>query len=199
MGLISNGTTIFDNGSMASGFGGNMVFISKQTASASSTISFTSGIDSTYKEYIFYYVNIHPSVGNTQLRFQANAVGGSGFNETITSTAFMAFHGENGSSPTLGYEGGRDQAQGTGFQQVSGDIGDDNDQVGSGYLHLFNPSSTTFVKHYIARASSYHPSDRENDFYSAGYFNTTSAIDEIQFKMSSGNIDSGEILLFGVN
>ena len=199
MGLISNGTTIFDNGAMASGFSGDLIFISKQTASASASISFTSGIDSTYKEYVFYFVNMHPSNDNTQLRFQANIVGGSGFNETITSTTFMAFHGENGASGTLGYEPSRDQAQGTGFQQITGDIGFDNDQVGCGYLHLFNPSSTTYVKHFIARASSLHPSDRENDLYAAGYFNTTSAIDEIQFKMGAGNIDSGEILLFGVN
>ena len=199
MGLISNGTTIFDNGSMASGFGGNLIFISKATASASASISFTSGIDSTYKEYIFYFANIQPSNDNTQLRFQANAAGGSGFNEVITSTAFLAFVGEGGASPTLGYETGRDQAQGTGFQQITGDIGFDNDQVGAGYLHLFNPSSTTYVKHFIARASSNHPSDRANYFYSAGYFNTTSAIDQIQFQMGAGNIDSGEIILFGVN
>ena len=198
MGLISNGSTIFDAGAMASGFGGSLSFLSKQTASSSSSISFTSGINSTFKEYLFIYNNIHPATGNTQLRFQANADGASGFNETITSTAFLAFMGENGHSPTLGYEGGRDQAQGTGFQQISGDVGNDNDQVGCGYLHLFNPASTTFVKHYIARASSCHPSDRENDFHSVGYFNTTSAIDEIQFKMSSGNIDSGTICLYGI-
>tara|TARA_Y100001973_G_scaffold42982_1_gene64097 strand:- start:34 stop:642 length:609 start_codon:yes stop_codon:yes gene_type:complete len=202
MGLISNGTTIFDAGAMS--VGGSMTFIKKLTASSSGTLSFVDGsssvvLDSTYKEYIFIFNNIHPATGNTQLTFQGNAAGGSGYNETITSTAFMAFHLESGGSGTLGYEAGRDLGQSTGFQDCTGDIGAENDECGSGFLHLFNPSGTTFVKHFIGRASSYHPSDRENDFYTAGYFNTTSAIDEIQFKMSSGNIDSGTITLYGIN
>ena len=202
MGLISNGTTIFDAGAMS--VGGSMTFIKKLTASSSGTLSFVDGsssvvLDSTYKEYIFIFNNIHPATGNTQLTFQGNAAGGSGYNETITSSAFMAFHTEGGASGTLGYEAGRDLAQSTGFQDCTGDIGAENDECGSGFLHLFNPSSTTFVKHFVGRASSYHPSDRENDFTTAGYFNTTSAIDEIQFKMSSGNIDSGTITLYGIN
>ena len=178
--------------------GGAWNFISKLTASSSATLSFTSGIDSTYKLYLFTFNTIHPETGNTQLTFQGNVAGGSGYNETITSSTFIAFHGEDGSAATLTYDTGRDQAQGTGFQDCTGDIGDDNDQTGSGYLHLYSPSDTTFVKHFIGRASSYHPSDRENDFYFAGYFNTTSAIDEIQFKMSSDAIDSGTISLFGI-
>ena len=203
MALISNATTIFDNGSMASGFGGSMTFIKKLTASSSATLSFVDGtdgvvLDDTYKEYYFTFNNIHPATGNTQLTFQGNVAGGSDYNETITSTAFLAFHAEGGGSGTLGYEASRDQAQGTAFQDCTGDIGAENDECGNGYLHLFNPSSTTFVKHFIGRASSYHPSNRENDFYNAGYFNTTSAIDEIQFKMNSGNIDAGDICLYGI-
>jgi len=199
MGLISNGTTIFDNGSMASGFGGNLNFISKATASASASISFTSGIDSTYKEYIFYFVNMHPQTDNVYFEFQGNAVGGSGYNETITSTAFYAQHREDGSATALEYRTGEDQAQGTAFQRLCEGLGNDNDQSLSGYLHLFNPSSTTFVKHFITQTNQVRYNDRLYNFHIAGYFNTTSAIDEIQFKMSSGNIDAGEILLFGVN
>jgi len=183
---------------------GSMVFIKKVTASSSATVSFVDGtsdvvLDDTYKKYLFTFNNIHPETGNTQLTFQGNVAGGSGYDETITSTAVLAFHGESGSPSSLAYDAGRDQAQGTGFQDCTGDIGAENDECGSGYLHLFNPSSTTFVKHFIGRASSYHPSDRENDFFTAGYFNTTSAIDEIQFKMSSGDIDAGDICLYGIN
>ena len=199
MGLISNGTTIFDNGSMASGFGGSLNFISKQTASSSASISFTSGIDSTYKEYIFYFVNIHPATDNTALSFQGNASGGSGYNETITSTFFQANHSEDGSGGSLGYRTSEDQAQGTDFQQLGYGVGNGNDECASGYLHLFNPSSTTFVKHFISKVQVYHRSDFSYNMYSAGYFNTTSAIDEIQFKMSSGNIDAGDICLYGIN
>ena len=197
----------FDSGAddLAATFsGGSMTFIKKLTASSSATLSFVDGadsvvLDSTYKEYVFTFNNIHPATGNTQLTFQGNAAGGADYNETITSTAFMAFHTEAGGSPTLTYDTGRDLAQSTSFQDCTGDIGAENDECGSGYLHLFNPSSTTFVKHFIGRASSYHPSDRENDTYFAGYFNTTSAIDEIQFKQSSGNIDAGDICLYGIN
>ena len=178
---------------------GELTFISKQTASSSATISFTSGIDSTYKEYIFYFVNIHPATDNTALSFQGNASGGSGYNETITSTFFQANHSEDGSGGSLGYRTSEDQAQGTAFQQLGYGVGNGNDECASGYLHLFNPSSTTFVKHFISRVQVYHKSDISYDMYSAGYFNTTSAIDEIQFKMSSGNMDSGDIILFGLN
>ena len=178
---------------------GELTFISKQTASSSATIDFTSGIDSTYKEYIFYFNNIHPATDNTALSFQGNASGGSGYNETITSTFFQANHSEDGSGGSLGYRTSEDQAQGTAFQQLGYGVGNGNDECASGYLHLFNPSSTTFVKHFISRVQVYHKSDISYDMYSAGYFNTTSAIDEIQFKMSSGNMDSGDIILFGLN
>jgi len=178
---------------------GQLTLIQKQTASSSATISFTSGIDSTYKEYIFYLINIHPSADNTQITFQGNASGGSGFNETITSTYFQAYHKEDGSSTGLSYSSGRDQANGTSFQILDDGLGTDNDQSQVGILHLFNPSSTTFVKHFVFKGQLAHYGDYSQNEYVAGYFNTTSAIDEIQFKMSSGNIDSGDILLFGLN
>ena len=178
---------------------GSLTHIATQTASSSASLSFTSGIDSTYKEYIFYFVNIHPATNFTHLSFQANAVGGSGYNETITSTMFVANHKEDDSATNLAYEGDGDLSQGTGFQSIIHAIGNGNDECGSGYLHIFNPSSTTFVKHFIANTNTYTDDDRSQNNFSAGYINTTSAIDEIQFKMSSGNIDAGDILLFGLN
>ena len=178
---------------------GSMVFLSKQTASSSSTISFTSGIDSTYKEYLFTFNNIHPATDGAEFQFQANVSGGSGYNETITSTHFDAYHEENDQSPTLSYMTGFDQAQGTSFDTLSRDIGNDNDQSTSGTLHLFNPSSTTFVKHFISVSNFSGNNDFTGNSFHSGYFNTTSAIDEIQFKMSTGNIDAGDICLYGIN
>ena len=178
---------------------GSLSHIATQTASSSASLSFTSGIDSTYKEYIFYFVNMHPVTDNVDFRFQANRVSGSGYNETITSTNFQAYHEENGSSAVLQYRADYDQAQGTAFQLLGNTCGNGNDESISGYLHIFNPSSTTLVKHYIARTNTYYYGDITIDLYSAGYFNVESALDEFQFKFSSGNIDSGQILLFGLN
>jgi hypothetical protein len=198
MGLISNGTTIFDNGSMSSGFGGNLNFISKATASASASIEFTSGIDSSYKEYVFYFVNCHPATDNVFLGHQADVSGGSSYAQTCTNTMFYTRHGESDSPADLDYYASDDQAQGTGINKMV-QLGNGSDECGSGYLHIFNPSSTTFVKHFISDMSGYHPSDQNMRIFNAGYYNTTSALDRFQFKMTSGNIDSGEILLFGVN
>ena len=181
---------------------GSMVFISKQTASSSSTISFTSGIDSTYKECLFTFKNIHPSTQAT-FSFQGNAAGGSGYDETITSTSFDALNRENDDQRLLVYNAGGDQAQGTSFQHLHYDayIHDDSDACLSGYLHLFNPSGTVGVKHFIGRAQhmGYSSDPIRHDKFCSGYFNTTSAIDEIQFKMSSGNMDAGDICLYGIN
>jgi len=183
---------------------GSMVFIKKLTASSSATISFVDGtsdvvLDNTYKEYLFTFKDIHPATDGVEFQFQGNAAGGSGYNETITSTFFRAWHRENGTAAQLGYETSYDQAQGTSFQALIGNVGTDNDQSTSGYLHLFNPSSTTFAKHFISRMNYYAHDDGSVNDHAAGYFNTTSAIDEIQFKMSSGNIDAGDICLYGIN
>ena len=178
---------------------GELTFISKQTASSSATISFTSGIDSTYKEYIFYFVNMHPATDTAFLSFNMSTDAGSNYNVTKTTTYFQVKHDEADSNTGLSYNTSYDLAQSTGFQNISSSIGNDNDECGSGYLHLFNPSSTTFVKHFISRTANYHDSNFIFDIYTAGYGNTTSAVDAIQFKMSSGNIDSGDIILFGLN
>ena len=192
----------FDSGAddlEASFSGGAMVFISKATASSSATIDFTSGIDSTYKEYIFIFNSIHPATDGAFFTFQANAADASGFNETITSTNFRAFHKEDDSETELGYVAGSDQAQGTAFQRLTQEIDNDNDSCSGGTLHLFNPSSTTFVKHFLSKTNSMHTDPQSVQVHSAGYINTTAAIDEIQFKMSSGNIDAGTITLYGIN
>jgi len=183
---------------------GEMRFIKKLTASSSATLSFVDGssdvvLDNTYKEYLFTFKDIHPATDQVYLQFQGNASGGSGYDETITSTSFRAQNDEAGSAAEVGYKTDGDQAQGTGFQYISRSVGNDNDQTIAGYLHLFNPSSTTFVKHFIARTNVYLHADYSQDTFTAGYFNTTSAIDEIQFKMSSGNIDAGDICLYGIN
>ena len=179
--------------------GGALVLISEQTASSSSTIDFTSGIDSTYKEYIFKFIDIHPA--NDQTHFQVNFRDGStAYDATKTTTVFEAYHQESGSSSALQYTAGRDLAQSTSAQQLSNSTGNGNDESCSGVLHLFDPSNTTFVKHFMARVQNY---QGDGDGYSiqhftAGYCNVTAAIDGVQFSMSSGNIDSGTIKMYGV-
>ena len=179
--------------------GGSMNLISTQTASSSSTISFTSGIDSTYDEYVFKFYDIHPATDATGFTFQADTGSNTNYNQTITSTHFQARHNEDGSDGNLAYNTGRDQAQGTAFQPISNTIGNDNDQSLSGYLQIFNPSSSVFVKHFISTTQ--HSQDAQYTFnpFCAGYFNTTTALTRFQFKMSSGNIDSGVIKLYGIS
>ena len=178
---------------------GSLTHIATQTASSSASVSFTSGIDSTYKEYIFYFVNIHPATNNQEFTFQGSTNSGSSYGVTITSTFFQAYHAENGSATSLAYNANKDLAQSTSFQTIADTTGNGNDESASGFLHLFNPSSTTFVKHFISVDNHYYNGTYSINDYASGYFNTTSAIDAIQFKMASGNIDSGQILLFGLN
>ena len=177
---------------------GKMTLLQTQTASSSSSIDFTSNIDSTYPIYLFKLINIHGATDDTQFKFQGNASGGSGFNETITSTYFKSGQNEAGSYSILGYGTGSDQAQGTSYQTISENMGNANDECGSGELFLFNPSDTTFVKHFLVRFQHQQHASQSYDSYTAGYFNTTSAIDEISFKFASGNIDSGTIKLYGI-
>ena len=192
------------NGFETASAGGNVALIKTQTiSSGTGTVSFVDGtssvvLDNTYKEYIFYFNNIHPATDNAKLTFQASTDTGSNYGVTITSTRFYAFHRENDATPELAYDTSEDLAQSTGFQNVTGGIGNGNDEVGNGYIHLFNPSSTTFVKHFIVNANSLHGLDASLNAFTAGYYNSTSAIDAIQFKMSSGNIDAGTISLYGV-
>jgi len=180
---------------------GSLTHIATQTASSSASISFTSGIDSTYKEYIFYFVNMHPASQNPNFAFNLSIDSGSNYNVSKTTTYFRTQHGESGSGAELGYETGLDLANGTSIQKISKEAGNDNDQGVSGHFHLFNPSSTTFVKHFICQTNNNFKYSEPYAYsnYIAGYGNTTSAVDAIQFSFSSGNIDSGQILLFGLN
>tara|TARA_Y100000401_G_scaffold57153_1_gene45225 strand:- start:9 stop:605 length:597 start_codon:yes stop_codon:yes gene_type:complete len=174
---------------------GNLKFISRSTASSSSSVNITSGIDSTYKEYIFVINNMHPQTNDKHFTFQVNADGGSGFNETITSSVFRAYHLENGSASGLDHRTANDQAQGTAYQRLSEEVGNGSDESVSGILHLFDPSSS-FVKHFMARTSLNYGSPR--DTFVAGHINNTTAIDEISFAFTSGNCDSGTIDMYGV-
>ena len=177
----------------------NVVLLSTQTASNSATISFTSDITSTYREYIFKFYNIHP-VSHEEFTFNGSTDGGSNYNVTKTSSSVTAYHAEDDSgTPNVGYITTGDLQQSTAFQQLAGPIYTDNDASMAGELHLFNPSSTTYVKHFIAdtQRMDYSGQGYTNRFLTAGYFNTTSAIDAVQFKMASGNFD-GKIKMWGV-
>ena len=197
MAFISNGTTILDNGAFSVGLGG-LVLLSEQTASASASISFTTGIDSTYPIYKFEFINIHPATNDTSFTFQVDTGTNTNYNQTITSTFFNAQHDESDTGTYLMYRTTGDQAQGTSFQRLTEGTGGDNDQSFSGTLKLFNPSSTTFVKHYLGTSQEYYQDNRSINTFYAGYCNVTVAIDGVQFSMSSGNIDSGTIKLYGI-
>ena len=204
MGVISNGTTLLDAGALDSGVAtGSMTHIKTLTASSSGTLSFVHGassviFDGTYKEYIFKFIDIHGATDSKEITFQGSTDTGSNYGVNITSSAFVAYHNEAGNSAVLEYGSNSDLAQSTSFQMISGNAGNGNDESISGTLHLFDPSNTTFAKHFIARSNCYNANDYSQDFYTAGYFNTTSAIDAIQFKMVSGNIDAGIIKMYGV-
>ena len=186
------------NGFETGDLGGSMVLLSTQTASSSANLSFASGIDSTYKEYVFKFIDIHPQTNEADFTFNLSADSGSNYNVTKTSTMFRAFH-EEGDSANLYYTTGGDLAQGTGVQNLThGGIGNGNDENFAGTLHLFHPSSTTFVKHFLANCNAYQADSASYNTYVAGYGNTTSAVDAIQFKMSSGNIDAGTIKMYGI-
>ena len=179
---------------------GNMVLLSSQTASNSASISFTTGIDSTYKEYQFWFININRTGGSTSdFAFQGSTDGGSNYNVTITSTFFDAYNFESVASSALRYLTDRDLAQSTSFQPLSVNTSNNNADGGmSGILTIFNPSSTTYVKHFLGSIQTASSGDFSDNSYPAGYFNTTSAINAFQFKMGSGNIGDGTILLFGI-
>jgi hypothetical protein len=178
----------------------NLVLISTQTASASATISFTTGLNSTYDEYVFKFINIHPSVNEASLGINFSTDGGSNYNVTKTTTFFQAYHFEDGSATALQYAASADLAQSTANQMIISGIDDDNDSSASGTLTLFNPSSTTYVKHFISLCNTVYPEVPNLcvQQHCAGYGNTTSAINAVRFQMSSGNIDDGIFKLYGV-
>ena len=182
---------------------GALVHIKTLTASSSATLSFVNGTDSvvldnTYPIYKFEFINIHPGTDNRRLTVGFRD-GSTAYDATKTTTAFVAYHEEGGGSPALGYRTGEDLAQSTDFQGITGLISaNETDANGNGELFLFNPSSTTFVKHFIAISNCQTASNESSNDYVAGYCNVTAAIDAVQFKMSGGNIDAGQIKLYGL-
>ncbi len=183
--------------------GGSTTFIKKLTASSSGDLSFVDGtsdvvLDSTYKEYLFTFKNIHPQNDSAQLKFNMSTDGGSNYNVTKTTTIFKSYHAEDDAGSALTYEGSNDLAQGTGSQFLSSNIDNDNDACFNGQMFLFAPSSTTFVKHFISEGVALGATKYCYNDFVAGYGNTTSAVDAIQFSMSSGNIDAGDICLYGI-
>ena len=199
MGVISNGTTLLDAGSLDSGVAtGDIVLITTVTASSSANLDFTSGINSTYKEYIFKYINIHPaSVAQLTVNFRD---GGSDFDATKTTTAINPYNNENGTGSGVIYRTAWDLAQSTSDQIIAQELGNGNDESASGFMYLYEPANTSKVKHFIGTTNYYQQFGATGSFgvQYGGYCNTTTAIDGVRFKMSSGNIDSGTIKMYGV-
>jgi len=187
------------NGFEAGDVGGNMILLSTQTASSSSTVSFTSGIDSTYKEYIFKFIDIHGSAQGSNY-FQVNFRDGStAYDATKTTSLFRTYHFEDDTAAAVAYEAEHDLSQSTGVLKIAQGVSTDNDHCTVGTLHLFDPSNTTFVKHFLSDTQTAHEDNASYRWFVAGYCNVTAAIDGVQFSMSSGNIDAGTIKMYGVS
>jgi len=181
---------------------GAMTLIKEQTASSSATISFVHGtsdvvLDSTYPIYLFKIIQAHPNSNDVGMQVGFRD-GGSAYDASKTTTSWRAYHAEDDSAANLSYYTAIDHQNTTGFQYLTGGTGNDNDQCLPGELWLFNPSSTTFVKHFIYRGSDQQADNAAYDLNIAGYCNTTSAIDGVQFKFNSGNIDAGTFKLYGI-
>ena len=191
---VSNGSGVLS--SVNSAFGDALVLLSTATADDDASLSFTSDIDSTYKEYIFKFININPATDNASWTFQVSTDGGSSYNVTVTSTFFYTYNWSGGSF--LGYSTSGDQAQGTAYQNLGGGVGNASQKSMSGELHLFNPSSTTYVKNFYAVSQFENDGTLSLNCYIAGYFNTTSAVDAVSWKFDSGNVNEGTIKMYGV-
>ena len=205
MSIVTYNDRSIRNISAIPGAAKSLTHIKTVTASSDSTINFVDGssdvvLDSTYPIYLFKFINIHPSSDENRFLFQGSINTGSGYGVSITSTFFKAFHNEADTSTGVSYDANNDLANSTSFQQLNldADLGADNDQSLSGELYLFNPSSTTFVKHFMGTSNFNHAGNFTVECFFGGYFNTTSAIDAIQFKMNSNNIDAGTIKLYGL-
>ena len=203
MAIISNAVTIADAGAFSVGLG-NMVHIKTLTANNTANLTFTHGssnviLDGTYPIYLFKFINIHPATDQEAFQFNLSVDTGSNYNVAKTTTTFYSYHSEsNDGLAGAEYLAAHDLAQGTGFQNINNDIGNGNDENMSGEMYLFSPASTTFVKHFISRANTYHGANQSSIIHLAGYGNTTSAVDSVRFQMSSGNFDQGTIKLYGI-
>ena len=201
MSIVTYNNRSIANISAIPGAAKSLTLIKTLTASSSATLSFVDGsddvvLDSTYPIYMFKFINIHPATNNVKFQFNLTT-DGTNFNVTKTSTYFAAYHSE-ADDAGLAYSTGSDLAQSTSDQPIAEDVGSDNDQAPSGSLFLYNPSSTTFVKHYLATMSNSQQTDYSQNIFVAGYGNTTSAITGVRFKFASGNIDAGTIKLYGL-
>ena len=202
MSIVTYNNRSIRNISSIPGAAKSLTHIKTLTASSSSTLSFVNGssdvvLDSTYPIYIFKFINIHPASDNSTFEVGFRD-GSTDYDATKTTTFFWAYHDEGDSETTRAYVTSRDLDQATGFTDLSGSIGNGNDESCSGELYLFNPSSTTFLKSFQSRASLYEGGSYAMDVYTGGYCNVTAAIDGVQFKMSSGNIDAGTIKMYGL-
>ena len=202
-GIISDNVARTSGLIKAAAGGGAWTLIKSISASSSATVSFVNGssdvvLDSTYPIYYFKFINIHPATDGAKFQFNLSVDGGSNYNVTKTTSFFHAFHDEADSSTLLGYRSAADLAQSTSDQVLFWEVDNDADSTASGYLHLFEPSSTTFVKNFIAQSIGVANSATAGNQYIAGYGNTTSAVNAVQFQMSSGNIDAGTIKLYGI-
>ena len=196
---------MLDAGALDSGVPtGVMTHIKTLTASSSGTLSFVNGassvvFDGTYKEYVFKYIDIHPGTDNVNFTFNLSVDSGSNYNVTKTTNFWEAYHNENDTDTDLSTADGRDLAQSTGNQTLAENLGNGSDESLSGHLTIFNPSSTVFVKHFIAQTQYYQTNNYSESVFVSGYNNVTAAVDGIKFEPSAGTIDSGQILLFGLN
>jgi hypothetical protein len=204
MSIVTYNNRSIANISAIPGAAKSLTHIKTLTASSSGTLSFVNGssdvvLDSTYPIYLFKFINCHPATNTQEFRFNMSADTGSNYNVTKTTSVFTASTDESGGNTGVAYASGSDIAQGTGDQAISVVTGNDNDACTSGELFIFNPSSTTFVKHFLANSSTYRSDIQMNyNWFAAGYGNTTSAVDAIRFNFASGNIDAGTIKLYGL-
>ena len=201
MAIISDGTTMADAGAFSVDLGA-MTLIKTITASDAATVSFVDGqssvvFDNTYPIYLFKFINIHPASGNRIFSVGFRDAG-TAYDAIKTTSSFRAIHTEDNGTATLAYTANDDIAQGTGFQSLANGVGDGNDESLSGEMYVFNPSSTTFVKHFLATVNFYEDANMSVQHFTAGYCNLTGYLDGVQFKMSSGNVASGQIKLYGI-
>jgi hypothetical protein len=193
MPLGANKATLFGSSGVVTA---TSVLLATGVASSSASLEFT--IPATYKQIVFGFYNIAPATDNVEFNFQVSTDGGSSYGMTMTTTYFYAFHNEANTDASLAYNSAMDLSQSTSYQPIGGNLGSDADQSLAGELHLFNPSSTTYVKHWYLKISNYRKDDMEFNGFAAGYVNSTSDVDAINFKMASGNIASGTIKMWGV-
>ena len=203
MSIVTYNNRSIANISAVPGAAKSLTHIKTLTASSSATLSFVDGssdvvLDSTYPIYVFKFINIHPATDKAYFQFNMSTDSGSNYNVTKTTTYFEAWNNEADNHTALVYSGNTDLAQSTSAQYLQYQLGNDNDQNTSGEMFLYNPSSTTFVKHFMSRTSATAWNDYMHDTRVAGYGNTTSSIDAVQFSFSSGNIDAGTIKLYGI-